>query len=53
MEEFQEFERDNLIRALEEAGWRVSGEKGAAKRLGMNPSTLSSRIKALGIERPR
>ena len=51
--ELQELERANLIRALETAEWRVSGENGAARILGVNPSTLSSRIKALGIQRPR
>ncbi len=42
-----------MVRALEAAEWRVSGEKGAASLLGMNPSTLTSRMKALGIKRPR
>ena len=51
--ELQVLERDNIIRALEESGWRVSGDNGAAQLLGMNPSTLSSRMKALEIKRPR
>jgi transcriptional regulator with GAF, ATPase, and Fis domain len=51
--EIEELERQNLIRALEETNWRVSGENGAARLLGMNSSTLSSRMKALGIKRPR
>ncbi len=46
-------ERDNLRRALEAANWRVSGDKGAARLLGMPPSTLNSRLKALGLKRPR
>jgi transcriptional regulator with GAF, ATPase, and Fis domain len=46
-------ERRNLRRALEASGWRVAGDRGAAKLLGMNPSTLSSRMKALGIRRPQ
>jgi transcriptional regulator with GAF, ATPase, and Fis domain len=45
-QEMQELERANLRLALETAGWRVSGEGGAADRLGMNPSTLNSRMKA-------
>jgi PAS domain S-box-containing protein len=53
MDELQEFERANIIRALEASDWRVSGETGAARLLGMNPSTLTSRMKALGIQRPR
>jgi transcriptional regulator with GAF, ATPase, and Fis domain len=51
--ELEELERANLIAALEATGWRVAGETGAAQLLGMKPTTLSSRIKALGIERPR
>jgi transcriptional regulator with GAF, ATPase, and Fis domain len=52
-EEMQQLERENLIRALKTAGWRISGKNGAAFLLGMPPSTLSSRIKALGIKRPK
>jgi transcriptional regulator of acetoin/glycerol metabolism len=46
-----ELERANLIRALKVCDGRVSGEKGAARLLGMPPSTLSSRMKTLGIRR--
>ena len=51
--ELEELERANLVAALEATGWRVAGETGAAQLLGMKPTTVSSRIKALGIERPR
>ncbi|MEO1582038.1 MAG: sigma 54-interacting transcriptional regulator [Pseudomonadota bacterium] len=51
--EMRAFERENTIRALQAAGWKVSGEGGAAERLGVKPSTLSDRIKTWGIERPR
>lgn len=44
-------ERDNLRRALDATGWQISGDSGAARLLGMAPSTLASRIKALGIRR--
>jgi PAS domain S-box-containing protein len=47
----QEIERRNIVRALQTTGWRVAGENGAAQLLGVPPSTLSSRIKALGIQR--
>jgi len=50
-DEMRELERNNIIRALEASEWKVSGAEGAAERLGIRPSTLSSRIKALGIER--
>jgi PAS domain S-box-containing protein len=51
--QLRELERSNLIRALEQTGWRVSGPAGAARILGFPPSTVSSRMKALGIRRPR
>jgi PAS domain S-box-containing protein len=47
-----ERERDNLRRALDATHWRVSGDNGAARLLGMPPSTLTSRLKALGLKRP-
>jgi transcriptional regulator with GAF, ATPase, and Fis domain len=52
MQELEALERDNILRALAAASWKVSGDNGAAALLGMNPSTLSSRIKTLGIRRP-
>jgi transcriptional regulator with GAF, ATPase, and Fis domain len=51
--EIEELERRNYRRALDAAGWKVAGEGGAAALLGMKPSTLSSRMKALGISRPQ
>ena len=33
-------------------GWQIAGDTGAAQRLGTKPSTLRSRMKALGISRP-
>ncbi len=50
--EMAALERANLLRALDAAGWKVSGPGGAAERLGLPPNTLASRMKALGIERP-
>jgi transcriptional regulator with GAF, ATPase, and Fis domain len=51
--ELEQLERTNILRALDAAKWKVSGEKGAATLLGMNASTLSSRMKVLKIEKPR
>jgi formate hydrogenlyase transcriptional activator len=51
--ELEELERQNLIAALESVDWKVAGGNGAAQLLGIKPTTLSSRIKALGIERKR
>ena len=50
-EEMVAFERANIERALEQSGGKVSGPRGAAQLLGVKPSTLSSRIKALGISK--
>jgi transcriptional regulator with GAF, ATPase, and Fis domain len=50
--EMEALERANIERALAACGGKVSGEEGAARRLGLAASTLSSRIKALGIRRP-
>ena len=48
-QELRALERDNLVRALKQAGGKVFGPGGAAALLGMKPTTLASRIKALGI----
>jgi transcriptional regulator with PAS, ATPase and Fis domain len=48
----RELERENTIAALERTGWRVAGDDGAAAMLGVSPSTLKSRMKALDIRRP-
>ncbi len=44
-------ERDNIVAALRQAGFRISGSGGAAELLGIHPGTLASRMKVLGIER--
>jgi transcriptional regulator with GAF, ATPase, and Fis domain len=45
-------ERDNLEAALARSRGRIYGPTGAAELLGMPPTTLASRLKALGIKRP-
>ncbi len=50
--ELQDLERRNLARALEVTGGTIAGKSGAAALLGMNPSTLRSRLKALGVAIP-
>lgn len=50
MAEIEQLELKNLKRALAQAGGKVSGDNGAAARLGINPSTLSSRLRALGLK---
>jgi formate hydrogenlyase transcriptional activator len=51
--ELREIERETLVRALEASAWKVAGATGAAQKLGIPPSTLTSRMKALGIARPK
>jgi formate hydrogenlyase transcriptional activator len=49
---FQDMERLHLLRVLDQTHWRLYGDDGAAARLGLNPSTLRSRLKKLGLKRP-
>ncbi len=44
-------ERDHILSILERCGWRVRGARNAAEQLGLNASTLYSRMKKLGIRR--
>ena len=46
-------EREHILKILEITGWRVSGENGAARLLGLKPTTLEARMKKLSIERKR
>jgi transcriptional regulator with GAF, ATPase, and Fis domain len=52
-QEIEEIERANIVSALRQAGWKISGADGAAKLLEMKPSTLSSRMKSLKIAREK
>ena len=44
-------ERDYIVQVLDATNWRVRGKQGAAEILDINPSTLRSRMKKMGIER--
>jgi formate hydrogenlyase transcriptional activator len=46
-------ERSHILAVLARTKWRIEGEEGAAKVLDLPPNTLRSRLKKLGIERPR
>ncbi len=46
-------ERANLTAALTQTRWKVFGPGGAAELLQMPPTTLTSRIKKLGLKKPR
>ena len=45
----EETEKQHIIKVLEKTNGRIEGKSGAAEILGINPSTLRSRIKKLGI----
>lgn len=47
----EDMERNHILKVLAQTGWRISGEKGAAKILNVNASTLRSRMEKLGIKR--
>jgi formate hydrogenlyase transcriptional activator len=49
---FSDAERQAILRAVELAGWRISGDGGAAEILGLKPTTLHAKMKRLGIRRP-
>jgi PAS domain S-box-containing protein len=44
--------RTQILKVLQDSGWRVRGPHGAAARLGLKPTTLESRMKKLGLTRP-
>jgi len=52
VQDLSEMERSHILRILHETGWRIDGPKGAARLLGLNPSTLRTRMSKLGIRRP-
>ena len=51
-ETLEDVERDHIVGVLEACGWKVRGKGGAAERLGLKRTTLQSRMKKLGIQRP-
>jgi len=48
----EEIERDHILSVLKSVGWRVSGDRGAARILGLKRTTLEARMSKLGISRP-
>jgi transcriptional regulator with GAF, ATPase, and Fis domain len=49
--ELKQRERQNLMAALAQTGGKIFGPTGTAALLGMKPTTVISRLKALGLER--
>jgi transcriptional regulator with GAF, ATPase, and Fis domain len=50
---FMDSQRALILQALDATGWTIGGPLGAAARLGLKRSTLVSKMKKLGIYRPR
>lgn len=50
--EIVQIEKENILKALRQTNWKISGDQGAAALLKLRPTTLTSKIKALGIVRP-
>ena len=48
----EELERGYILKIVKKTRWRIEGPKGAARILGLKPTTLQSRMQKLGIERP-
>ena len=49
---FEDAERAHILHILRDTNWIIGGPRGAASRLGLNRSTLRSKMSKLGIIRP-
>jgi transcriptional regulator with GAF, ATPase, and Fis domain len=50
--EIRRRECENMFVVLQKTGWKIKGADGAARLLGVKPTTLISRIKRMGLVRP-
>jgi formate hydrogenlyase transcriptional activator len=48
----EDAERSHILGVLQKSGWRLTGRGGAAEILGLKRTTLQSKMKKLGIQRP-
>ena len=48
-----QLEHDHIVATLERLRWKIEGDEGAAEVLGINPSTLRTRMRKHGIKRPQ
>jgi transcriptional regulator with GAF, ATPase, and Fis domain len=51
--EVRQRERENLLVVLDKTGWKIKGPDGAAELLGVKATTLLSRMKTMGLKRPK
>jgi len=47
----ENIEKEHILKVLQSTAYRIRGEKGAAKILGLKPTTLEARMKKLGISK--
>jgi transcriptional regulator with GAF, ATPase, and Fis domain len=50
---FEDMERDYILRVLKATNWKIGGKDSASSALKMHVNTLRSRMKKLGIKRPK
>jgi transcriptional regulator with GAF, ATPase, and Fis domain len=50
--EIRRRECENIFVVLQKTGWKIKGTDGAARLLGVKPTTLISRMKRMGLVRP-
>ena len=50
--DMRDFQKNNIVKALKQTNWKVSGIGGAAELLGIRPTTLADRIRTLKIKKP-
>jgi chemotaxis protein methyltransferase CheR len=50
---FEDMERDYILRVLKATDWKIGGKDSASSALKMHVNTLRSRMKKLGIKRPK
>ena len=50
--QIKDLQKANLVKALKQTNWRVSGAGGAAELLGVRPTTLADRVRSYKIKRP-
>jgi chemotaxis protein methyltransferase CheR len=48
----EQMQREYIVDVLGDTDWRIEGPNGAAQVLGLNPSTLRTRMAKLGIQKP-
>ena len=51
-DDIKQFERQNILHALNSANWKIFGKNGAAELLGIPPTTLTTRMQRMGLKKP-